>query len=358
MKICVYGAQYGSEGKGAFAEYIIKQVMGLPQDLVVLGENAPNSGHTNSMGKTRSLPVSAWYADTVILGPDSAIDPNMLREEVRQIRDARGGTKDRPLVYVHENATIINAADISTEKGAGLMERIGSTLSGGGSARCYRSMYRESCMTMRQALSCPEYKVVSDRHYHDLLHALVNKHWLFECSQGLMLDVNLGRFPYVTSRNTHPKVAIHRNGLGAFHFEYAGVYRTYPIRTGGNTGPTGGEEITWNEVGVEPEIASVTKRTRRVFKFDPHEFLHSLDLVNPDYAAFTHVDYLGASSMNPVGVGKELMKYLMEHLHRLPPSRFARISKYYGHVQLYGSASAGDFIHLGNPFYHVTTPQS
>ena len=120
---------------------------------------------------------------------------------------------------------------------------------------------------------------------------------IFECSQGTLLDTNFGVFPFCTSRSTLPRVAIERNGLGWIDWEYAGVYRTYPIRTGGPSGPTGGDELDWKYLGVKPEIATVTKRVRRIFEFSEKDFCKSLSLNRPDYLMFTFLDYIGIDDL-------------------------------------------------------------
>lgn len=288
FKFCVYGGQFGSEGKGCVAEWLIRQFR-TTDKLVVFGENAPNSGHTSTKGKTRSLPVSAYDADVVMLGPDAAIDPVLLATEIRQIR-----LKNPKLtVYVHENAATITEADLLNEKSSGLGTRISSTMTGGGSARTNKAMYRQTSCIIRQASHFSEFEVVDRVRWMELVYGFEDQDCLFECSQGLMLDLNLGYYPYVTSRTTHPRAAIERNGLGpSSDWSFIGVYRSYPIRTGGPSGPTGGKELTWQQIGVKDEIATVTGRVRRVFEFSGADFLYSLQLVRPNAVAFTHLDYL------------------------------------------------------------------
>lgn len=289
FRICVYGGQFGSEGKGCVAEHLISNYHDLTRRLVVFGENAPNSGHNNSMGKTQSLPVSAYFADAVLLGPDSAIDPELLMRELKAIRLHRPNL----VAYVHENAAMIERNAAEMEKADDLAARVASTTTGGGWARTRKAFHRDVNLTMRGASHLTGFEVVDRTRWFELLVGFEQDDWLFECSQGMMLDTNLGYYPCVTSRTTHPRAAIERNGLGpSAQWSFAGTFRTYPIRTGGNSGPTGGKELTWEQVGVKPEIAVVTKRVRRVFEFSAADFLYSVGLVRPDIIAFTHLDYL------------------------------------------------------------------
>lgn len=353
-KFCIYGGQFGSEGKGAFAEYLILHQMDRKGRLLVLGENSPNSGHTNSKGKTRSLPVSAWYADMVILGPDAAIDPCLLEREVRHIKETRNQVEagiQLPLVLVHENAALIMPDDLVHEGSDGLEGRVASTLSGGGSARTRKMYHRDVNLTMKAALPSGMWTVVNHRIYQNTLQAHQHWNWLFECSQGLMLDVNLGYYPFVTSRSTHPKVAIYRNGLGNYYWTYAGVHRTFPIRTGGNSGPTGGKEMTWPEVGQPPEIAVVTKRVRRVFAFSADDFGYGLNQVHPDIVAFTHADYIGANPMLPDGMVELFRNWLLDKM--MDTSVNCDFARYHGHVRFFVSAAPGDFHNAGTIFHDV-----
>ena len=305
MKICVYGGQFGSEGKGSVAEILIKgPTRSAGKKLAVFGENSPNSGHTNSVGKTRNVPVSAFFADAVIMGPDSVISPECLVADLQAILAYRAANDLTNVfqVYIHENAALCNPSDSQME--TGMVERVSSTGSGSGWARTSKFFYRDGVATiggsdtLRDAVVKAGISVVSivnTNQYLSLVDGIFseNHDCVFECSQGALLDPNFGYFPYVTTRTTLARVAIERNGLGGAVWDYVGVYRTYPIRTGGPSGPTGGQETTFEKIGVPSEQATVTKRIRRVFEFSKSDFLKSLMLNRPDVVAFTHLDYLG-----------------------------------------------------------------
>lgn len=303
MKQCVYGGQYGSEGKGSLSEYLAKKVLAKTKSgrrLVVAGENSPNSGHTCSRGKTRNIPAASFWADVIILGPDSVIDPIALLEDLDAVRKSR---TDEPFeLIIHMHAAVMGDMCGVMERDSGVIDRISSTGSGSGAARYFKQFYRveESCIghtfngqaEIDNFFKGHQVRIYNNWQFQQAVQMLEDDEWLFECSQGTLLDVNWGRFPYVTSRSTFPRVAIERNGLGQFDWEYTGVYRTYPIRTGGPSGPTGGKEITFESLGVASEIATVTKRIRRIFEFSLDDFLLSIRLTRPDNIAFTHLDYL------------------------------------------------------------------
>jgi adenylosuccinate synthase len=303
MKICIYGGQFGSEGKGSIAEAFIRRRPYPDRLLVVFGDNSPNSGHTNSLGKTRNIPVSSFYADMVILGPDSVIDLECLIDDIQKVLAYRSANHNsKPFqIYIHENAALVSEKHRVME--SDLVGRVSSTGTGSGAARFDKQFNRLVTSTigyaitdsvqLAQRLSEVQVSVVGNPTYIQLVDGCHNHDCLFECSQGALLDVNFGYFPFTTSRSTLARVSIERNGLGSLNWRVAGVYRTYPIRTGGPSGPTGGGEITFEKIGVDAEIATVTKRKRRVFEFSQSDFLTSAYLNRPDYIAFTHLDYIG-----------------------------------------------------------------
>lgn len=98
--IVVYGGQYGSEGKASAAEYWAKKFKKSKKKLFILGENSPNSGHTSSKGSTRNIPASSFWADVVIMGPDSVIDREALLRDMELV--------EKIPIYIHENAALLD----------------------------------------------------------------------------------------------------------------------------------------------------------------------------------------------------------------------------------------------------------
>jgi adenylosuccinate synthase len=300
MKICVYGGLFGSEGKGCVAEWLAKSgdYRGKDKKLVVFGENAPNSGHTCSAGKTQNIPASSFFADGVVLGPDAVIDPDILLADLERVNTWRGknGYKKDIDLYLHEHCGVLLPEDKLEE--ANVVARVSSTGSGSGAARVAKSFHRLPFRAVghnhevMSRLVKANVRFLNRFQWFTFLQSVKTEDWLFECSQGALLDTNWGYFPHVTARTTLPRTAIDRNGLSGFNWQYAGVYRTFPIRTGGPSGPCGGDEIQWEELGVSPEIASVTKRVRRVFEPSSDDFFLSIQLTLPQIVFFTHVDYL------------------------------------------------------------------
>ena len=127
--IVVYGGQYGSEGKASAAEYWAKRLKAEnPRKvLFVMGENGPNSGHTSSKGVTKNIPASSFWADYVLMGPDTVVDPEALNKDWKAV--------NRP-IFIHEHAALLSLAMKAEE--ADLVKRISSTGSGTGAARAWK----------------------------------------------------------------------------------------------------------------------------------------------------------------------------------------------------------------------------
>lgn len=300
MKHCVHGGQYGSEGKGSVSEYYARNRGPAGTTLLIaVGENSPNSGHTCSAGSTRNIPSVSFFADCILLGPDSVIDVDCLRSDLAAVAAYRG--KHIP-IYIHQNAGYFDASSDRETDCMDVVSRISSTNSGTTVAREQKFTRREEMATIGKMMAEHDgnlalvvgqpASLLNHMQYLHFLNTNASYDWIFECSQGSLLDTNWGIYPYVTSRSTLPRVAIARNGLSGFDWHHTGVYRTYPIRTGGPSGPTGGKETTFETIGVAQEQATVTKRIRRIFEFSASDFYLSLALNQPDTIAFTHVDYI------------------------------------------------------------------
>jgi adenylosuccinate synthase len=98
---------------------------------------------------------------------------------------------------------------------------------------------------------------------------------IIEGAQGFSLSINQGFYPYTTSRDCTTNQLLSDCGIphGKFGIHIIGVCRTLPIRVanrpGGWSGPCYSDqrEIQWSDIGIEPELTTVTKLPRRIFTF-------------------------------------------------------------------------------------------
>jgi adenylosuccinate synthase len=126
-----------------------------------------------------------------------------------------------------------------------------------------------------------------------------------EIPQGYGLSVQSQFYPYTTSRDCSvPRGLADADIHPSFHHQTFLVVRTFPIRVGAITDAAGNvlgssgdcyadqSETTWNKLGVEPEITTVTKRVRRVFTWSFTQVQSAFIACRPSVVLLTHTDYV------------------------------------------------------------------
>ena len=319
----VVGAQYGSEAKGhtvqCLAELRRQESMAPPLVIRVAGPNAGHTGYDNS-GRAwalRQVPVAAvlgGQADLAI-APGSEVDPPVLLDELARLEEA--GLLRGKRVFVSAEATLIEDRHKETEKSTSLVEKIGSTGKGIGSARAdrlLRSARRlgDDADLVNQLLNVSHAVIVVgdwDDYLRDHLNPANHAPVIVEGTQGYGLGLHAGHYPYCTSSDARAIDFLAIAGLNPWSFQQElttvwAVARIYPIRVAGNSGPLL-EETTWEDLGLPEEKTTVTQKVRRVGKPD-------WDLVNKaveangrsnTVIALTMVDQIfpevtGATSLN------------------------------------------------------------
>jgi len=135
----------------------------------------------------------------------------------------------------------------------------------------------------------------------DLNRLIARERWsaLVEIPQGYGLSLNGRFYPHCTSRDCSvmqglSDAGIHPHLLGKTLL----VLRTFPIRVG-NIGEhsSGGcysdqHETTWADLGLTPEITTVTKRVRRVFTWSQSQVSEAMSANRPDAIFLSHADYV------------------------------------------------------------------
>jgi adenylosuccinate synthase len=259
------------------------------------GHTVRYAGHTFKM---RTIPCAFVCPTTVLLlGPGCFIDEGILQDEIRCLEDA--GFKIRPRLKVDYRAWMIQPMDYETEKQDGIKEKIGSTGEAAGSS-LIRKM-RRLTNTAVGANRMPFERVGIE--VTDTVRLCQNKSVLLEGCQGTMLGLHTSPYyPYVTSRECSASAILGEAGFAPADVQAVwGIFRTYPIRVGGNSGPTGGKEISWAHIAqasgapVEPERTTVTNRERRIFELSIPDLKHALMINKPNRLALTFLDYINAS---------------------------------------------------------------
>jgi GH24 family phage-related lysozyme (muramidase) len=131
-----------------------------------------------------------------------------------------------------------------------------------------------------------------------------------EVSQGFSLGINSGFYPYTTSRECTVMQALSDANIHpSMYRKSIMVVRTFPIRVAGNSGPCFHDqrEMTWEELGVEPEITTVTKKIRRVFSWSDEQFMQAVMANRPDVVFLNFCNYLE-------NLGADVDAFVQEHV--------------------------------------------
>ncbi|MCA1833916.1 MAG: adenylosuccinate synthetase [Gemmatimonadaceae bacterium] len=290
----VVGGQYGSEAKGKLVAHLALTTVG---KVAVVRCGGTNSGHTVDIAGRRyvlrQLPSGVVEAGAALyLGAGMVIDPALLLTEMQDLAVEAGR------VMVDRNAVVLEREDQVHEEKATLLDRIGSTLSGTGSA------------TARKVLRGPAVRLAgSETRLRDLVGNVsrqlndavdIGGTVIVEGTQGAGLSLHHSpHYPFVTGRETSAAGFLSEVGLSpTLVDDVIAVFRTYPIRVAGNSGPLPGE-LTWQEVrrrsGAPCELVeytSVTGRVRRVAEFDWDQAEEAVRLNRPTALAVHGLDYI------------------------------------------------------------------
>jgi adenylosuccinate synthase len=292
--------QFGSTGKGLLASYITEKA---GDRITHITTNAgPNSGHTayyNMWGGeekkivTQQIPVASVicsmrdFSPITLLNAGAVINPSILAREVVEY-----GIDPRKIL-VHPCAAMISDSDRQEDETA--VAGIASTGKGVGPAIA-RKVLRRGYQAARHYYMP---MLPSGRDSWDSFWDWTKDKVFVETAQGFSLGLNSARFyPWTTSRECTVMQAISDARIPAQMVKgVVACYRTFPIRVG-NTEATSGDcypdqvETTWEELGLEPEFTTVTKRKRRVFTWSRTQFRESVAANRPEILFINFMQYL------------------------------------------------------------------
>jgi adenylosuccinate synthase len=328
--LALIGGQYGSEGKGVIAAGLAHHFR------AAVRTGGPNAGHSfyhrGELFKMRQVPC-AWVnpGASLMIGAGAVLDPELLQAETHRVKR---------LVVVDAQATIISKGHHAAEQMRGLREKIGSTTEGVGAARIDK-IRREG-----DAILAKDYKWTSEWiEVGDIADAL---DWqrrngnliMLEGTQGALLSLHHGRYPFTTSHDTNAAQLAADAGLPPSDVEHTHlVVRTHPIRVAGNSGPTGGEEMAWEDLppgaADVPERTTVTNNVRRLFRFDQDDFDRAILLNDPCGVWVTFGDYLDPAIREARDIDEAM---------DIPAVRdWVRENIYSRHLRLLGIGAGGNF---------------
>lgn len=328
----ITGLQYGSEGKGKIAALLASDYD------ILIRTGAPNAGHSVWIDEHRFV-FQCIPAGSIInrhaklmIGAGAVIDVEALRREIEWL-EAHDMWYEGRLVIDHQ-AIMIQDRHIKEEWGglapcshtedpescdlggdchecdqtdkSDLWRSIGSTRHGCGAAQVERIWRRGQAVL---ASMCGELRSMADSK-----HIIItgSSEWVneliddgarvqLEGTQGALLSIFHGHYPYTTSRDTSAAAWLSEAGISPLLVrDIIGVMRRYPIRVAGNSGPTGGIELSWEQVenkagapqGSLIERTSVTNRQRRVFDISTDDLCRVFAINRPTQIALTFADHI------------------------------------------------------------------
>ncbi|MGG2197576.1 adenylosuccinate synthase [Paenibacillus validus] len=307
--VVVVGTQWGDEGKGKITDFLAESA-----EVVARYQGGNNAGHTiiinDKKYKLTMIPSGIFYQDKVcVIGNGMVINPGALLEEIQYIHDNGFSTKN---LRLSDRAHVIMPYHLLLD---GLEEerkgdnKIGTTRKGIGP--CYMDKAARNGIRIADLLDAEEFErkvrlLVAEKNvlieqvygskgldadsivqeylgYAEKLRSYVtdtsvvlndlidaDKKVLFEGAQGVMLDIDQGTYPFVTSSNPSAGGVCIGSGVGPTKIhQVIGVAKSYTTRVGDGPFPT---ELN-NEIGdwireKGHEYGTVTGRPRRVGWFD------------------------------------------------------------------------------------------
>ena len=354
--VAVIGSQWGDEGKGKIVDWLSSEA-----DIVVRFQGGHNAGHTLVINgityKLRLLPSGIVRKNKIsIIGNGVVIDPWALLEEIDEIK-SKGVKVDTDNLIISESANLIlpfhKEMDEIREDAAG-KAKIGTTRRGIGPAyedkvgrRSIRVMdlISESNLDHRLETVLLHHNAIrkglgknifrKDKLKKELLKIApeilkfsqpvwkkinefkkLNKKILFEGAQGILLDVDHGTYPFVTSSNTVASAAATGSGCGPNSINYVlGITKAYTTRVGEGPFPTELKDEIGDKLGTRgKEFGTVTSRKRRCGWFDGVLVRQTIKISGIDGIALTKLDVLDELDEIKMCVAYEIDGKKMDYL--------------------------------------------
>jgi len=332
--VVVVGSQWGDEGKGKIVDWLSDQA-----DVIIRFQGGHNAGHTLVIDgityKLRLLPSGIVRKNKIsIIGNGVVIDPWALLEEIKEIK-SKGVEINENNLIISESANLIlpfhRELDEIREDAAG-KEKIGTTRRGIGPAyedkvgrRSIRivdlgskinldrgldrallhhnairkgmgkKIYEKSNLMKDLLKIAPEILKYSKPVWFKIdEYKNKKKKILFEGAQGILLDVDHGTYPFVTSSNTVASSAATGSGCGPNTINYVlGITKSYTTRVGEGPFPTELKDKIGEHIGTKgKEFGTVTSRKRRCGWFDGVLVRQTIKISGINGIALTKLDVL------------------------------------------------------------------
>jgi adenylosuccinate synthase len=317
--LCVVGLQWGDEGKGKLVDYLAGDFEG-----VARFNGGSNAGHTVVVGRKRHsfhlIPSGAFKGKKLMIGAGVVLDPTVLSDELEHLE--REGVRTRPIV--DGRCTLVSPVErefdqvLEETRGESAIGTTGRGIGPSYAMRAYRLAPRVSDILAGFDFShlerfyssfgidgegMEEWARTARRLLKNLTGDVAESieqinakggRVLFESSQGTLLDLLHGSYPYVTS--THTVASYAPSGLGispSMAGDVLGLMKCYTTRVGAGPFPTeiGGKLGEFlREAGKE--YGATTGRPRRVGWIDLVALKHAIKLNGSKDVAISKIDVL------------------------------------------------------------------
>jgi adenylosuccinate synthase len=354
--VAVIGAQWGDEGKGKIVDWLSQRA-----DIVVRFQGGHNAGHTLVIDgvefKLSLLPSGIVRPEKVsIIGNGVVVDPWSLLDEIERVR-AQGLSVTPDILVLADNACLVlplhRDLDAAREARAGA-NKIGTTGRGIGPAyedkvgrRAIRVVDLDDARALRakierllahheplrRGLGLPDmtpdavFDMLTEvapkiapyvRPAWRVLNGVVKsgKRVLFEGAQAVMLDVDHGTYPFVTSSNTVAGQAAAGAGVGPAAGGYVlGIVKAYTTRVGEGPFPAELTDAIGQRLGERgDEFGTVTGRPRRCGWFDAALVRQSIAVAGIEGVVLTKLDVLDGLESLKICTGYRLGDELVDYL--------------------------------------------
>ena len=379
--VTVIGAQWGDEGKGKIVDWLASRA-----DMVVRFQGGHNAGHTLVVGdnvyKLSLLPSGIVTGTPSVIGNGVVLDPWALKAEVEKL-SAQGVSITPEVLMIAETCPLIlpihRDLDALREDASGA-GKIGTTRRGIGPA--YEDKVGRRAIRVCDLAHLDDLDPLLDRlcAHHDHLRAgfgeppvdrerlrrdlegiadfvlqYARPVWrdldeakrrgrriLFEGAQGVLLDVDHGTYPFVTSSNTVAGTTGSGTGMGPSAAGFVlGIVKAYTTRVGSGPFPTELDDETGQRLGERGhEFGTVTGRQRRCGWFDAVLVRQSAAVSGITGIALTKIDVLDGMETVKIctgyRIGDETYDYLPPHA-----ADQARVEPIYEEMEGWSGTTAG-----------------
>ncbi|HKU65797.1 MAG TPA: adenylosuccinate synthase [Rhizomicrobium sp.] len=352
--VTVIGAQWGDEGKGKIIDWLSNRA-----EMVVRFQGGNNAGHTIVVGdktyKLSLLPSGVVQGKRSIIGNGVVVDPWSLLEEITRV-GAAGLTVTPDILVLAENAVLVLPLhrELDALREEATSQKLGTTKRGIGPAyedKVGRRAIR--AIDLKDPASLPG-KIERLLSHHNVLRkgfgaaevdagALLKslneiapkiapflgsswreldaarkagKRVLFEGAQAVLLDIDHGTYPFVTSSNTVAGQAAAGAGVSPRAIgTVLGIVKSYTTRVGEGPFPTELKDATGERLGERGhEFGTVTGRKRRCGWFDSVLVRQTCITGGVDGICLTKLDVLDGFDQIKVCIGYQLDGKMLDYL--------------------------------------------